>query len=75
MFGASPSLDLIALVKACCWYGIGTVQLDGKSWILQAEIGSEFTEAYAASIHWAPASDFYWICSQIDREAAQNDLL
>lgn len=38
---------------ACCWYGIGTVQLDGKSWILQAEIGSEFTEAYAASIHWA----------------------
>lgn len=38
---------------ACCWYGIGTVELDGKSWILQAEIGSEFTEAYAASIHWA----------------------
>ncbi|CAE7589521.1 KCNH2 [Symbiodinium natans] len=38
---------------ACCWYGIGTVELDGKSWIVQAEIGSEFTEAYAASIHWA----------------------
>ena len=37
---------------ACCWYGIGTVELDGKSWIVQAEIGSEFTEAYAASIHW-----------------------
>ena len=39
---------------ACCWYGIGTVQLDGKSWILQSEISTDFPEAYAASIHWAP---------------------
>mmetsp|Transcript_29091 Transcript_29091/g.67469 ORF Transcript_29091/g.67469 Transcript_29091/m.67469 type:complete len:721 (+) Transcript_29091:36-2198(+) len=39
---------------ACCWYGIGTVALDGKSWIIQSEMeNADFAEAYAASIHWA----------------------
>lgn len=41
-------------IIACCWYGIGSLSFDGKSWILLAEIESAgFAEAYAASIHWA----------------------
>ena len=39
---------------ACCWFGIGTVELDGKSWIIQSQLETaDFAEAYAASIHWA----------------------
>lgn len=52
-----PGLTMILAINhiiACCWYGIGSLSFDGKSWILLAEIESAgFAEAYAASIHWA----------------------
>ena len=39
---------------ACCWYGIGSLQVDGKSWIQRSDIEEAgFAESYAASIHWA----------------------
>lgn len=45
---------MINHVIACCWYGIGTFDMNGKNWIVQAEMESApFGEAYAASMHWA----------------------
>lgn len=36
------------------WYGIGTWELEGKSWLVKMEISqASFAESYAASMHWA----------------------
>lgn len=46
-------------IIACCWYGIGSLSFDGRSWLLRSELldadgaSGSFPEAYAASIHWA----------------------
>lgn len=46
-------------IIACCWYGIGSLSFDGRSWLRRSELldadgdSGSFPEAYAASIHWA----------------------
>ncbi|CAJ1402802.1 unnamed protein product [Effrenium voratum] len=44
---------LINHIIACLWYGIGSWNLDGKSWLVRSQMDQAgFAEAYAVSIHW-----------------------
>eukprot|EP00435_Cladocopium_sp_Y103_P049961 s280_g15.t1 len=47
-------LLLINHIIACSWYGIGTWEFEGRSWLARLEIPqNDFAESYAASMHWA----------------------
>jgi len=47
-------LLLINHIIACSWYGIGTWDFEGRSWLARVQISqNDFAESYAASMHWA----------------------
>ncbi|CAK9006735.1 Potassium/sodium hyperpolarization-activated cyclic nucleotide-gated channel 2 (Brain cyclic nucleotide-gated channel 2) (BCNG-2) [Durusdinium trenchii] len=47
---------LINHIIACSWFGIGTWEFDGKSWMFLLGLDPKtatFAESYSASMHWA----------------------
>ncbi|CAJ1452607.1 unnamed protein product [Effrenium voratum] len=45
---------LINHIIACSWYGIGTWEFEGKSWLQKLEIDkANFADSYACAMHWA----------------------
>ena len=41
-------------IIACCWFGVGSFQQGGRSWIDEMQLDTtDFSESYAASLHWS----------------------